>query len=188
MTLPTFVPTGERRVPRAGDWYAMGPGALFRAERDHISEAQDIYRAITPEPEPRVIEQDGKRWRFVGRRRAKVGEWFVAKSGFVFEIGRLFRCEGRHLGESDIYELIQEQTMKVTHEEPGGDPYDTSIADMATGRYGIDKTGNYFLRTATSASCLNEPCLSYSGSTTNTARERKVRLLPPGTVITIVVE
>ncbi len=65
------------------------------------------------------------------------------------------------------------------------------IADMPFGSFGIRlKDGEFFYRTGESAVCLDCPGKSFSsvvGAKDNVSDRFKVRLLPPGTVITIVV-
>lgn len=76
--------------------------------------------------------------------------------------------------------------MKVTHSEPERNRYDTSIADMRIGSYGVTVDSRYYLRTEKSAACLDHAESSFhQGESSNDVR---VKILPHGTKITITVE
>lgn len=53
----------------------------------------------------RIIEQDGKRWRFVGRRVPRFNEYCLYEGRIVITTN--FRCEATY----DIYEPIEEKPM-----------------------------------------------------------------------------
>ena len=67
----------------------------------------------------RIIEQDGKRFRFVERRVQKRGEWFRREQMYP---GRISEYEGTSTGDRDIYELIPDKPMKLKHVIAGIEP------------------------------------------------------------------
>ncbi len=70
----------------------------------------------------------------------------------------------------------------ITHEMPE-QIKKVDLYHMTVGQIGLTKDGKYFLRTTYTAACLNETGSTYSSLQKETAVY--VRILPPGTKITI---
>ena len=75
--------------------------------------------------------------------------------------------------------------MKVSHTEPEKDDGKVQLNELRIGQVGLDdETGAYWLRTGRSLIYLNHAA-AYDVDQHST---RRVRVLPPGTVVTLTIE
>ncbi len=76
--------------------------------------------------------------------------------------------------------------MKVTVNEANS-PKFINVSEMPHGSLGIDKDGQVFFRTYSTATCLAKPDSTYP-EVDSPGIKHDVRLLPKGSIVTLVVE
>lgn len=91
----------------------------------------------------RIIEQNGKRWRFVERRRVRIGDTFVA--GDDYDPPDFITALSRNYGIRDIYELIEEKPM-LKHVIAGQEKEQPTVI-----KWGLMTYGDGIMLTATGA-------------------------------------